>query len=885
MALNTLDNVAGIAVIIEMKDEALRLAASQPARARQIAEQAYQLGLALPAPAGAYGRWALANALLFNEAYQQAAQFYAQARDELLAYEQRLDCARMSVGYVGALAYTGQAQEALTMVDAVQTTLEVQAADNASDARRLANLLMNAGVCYELLGQYEESLALADRQIALAQQLHDVYLEATIRHNRAATLVLLNAFSEADEEFFQAERIFQAEAATLDLVRLYINRCQRYVLQDRDNDALAALDRAQQLLQELEDAPLARHMLARVRSAVLLRRSEPLGQTQLEALRLAIQAFAQHGPAYEECLCRLYLGQALARQQAWLESAAELHSALQLAGQGAERLLEHLALHALGANASQQGDSVAAIERYSQAIAVIEALRTPLRLELFRAGFLEDKLYVYHDLASAYAQIDQLAQAFQTVDQAKGRLLTEKLSYQLQASTQRMASAEGVGVIAQQLNETLARLEHLYQQVQLTRQAASANANLARGADVELQQQVRSLEGQADALLRKLQRQRSTFSPLAGRDRVTLEQVKTALKDAVFLQYHLLRHEVWVFVVDCTGIRQHIRLANLEQIETQRQALNLVIARTLDLGQRMGAAALGRFAPTLLNDALRHLQALYQTLIAPIERWLPQQGEVILSPDDCLHALPFHAFFDGQRFLVEQTILSYTPNADVFVLLAQAENLAPVDSASGHNKQRTDVLFGYDNSNLSEVIHEIAHIQAFNQRAMTYVQSEANTSRFLDVAPAARLVHMAAHAQFRSDQPMLSSIQLADRRLTLAEISQLQLQADLVVLSACETARSQQHGADSISLAAGFLGAGARSLVVSLWRTADAATTMLMQGFYQNFYSGQSVAAALRNTQLAMLNQARSSAQPAIALHPAFWAPFIVIGDGQVKRY
>ena len=127
---------------------------------------------------------------------------------------------------------------------------------------------------------------------------------------------------------------------------------------------------------------------------------------------------------------------------------------------------------------------------------------------------------------------------------------------------------------------------------------------------------------------------------------------------------------------------------------------------------------------------------------------------------------------------------------------------------------------------------------------------------------------------------MLSALALADRGLTLAEIARLPLDADLVVLSGCETGYGQLRGADLLSLAGGFLGAGARSLLVSLWRVEDQAAAQIVQHFYQSLLAGRSRSAALRDAQLALLEQGRNgTSATSLYGHIAFWAPFFLLGN------
>jgi CHAT domain-containing protein len=112
-----------------------------------------------------------------------------------------------------------------------------------------------------------------------------------------------------------------------------------------------------------------------------------------------------------------------------------------------------------------------------------------------------------------------------------------------------------------------------------------------------------------------------------------------------------------------------------------------------------------------------------------------------------------------------------------------------------------------------------------------------------------------------------------DGFLEVSEISRLDLDCDLVVLSACQTGRGQLlSGEGIVGLSRAFLYAGARSVVVSLWNVSDISTGQLMKNFYQNLTAGQSNAAALRRAKLQMLSSGKE------ARHPYYWSSFVMVG-------
>jgi CHAT domain-containing protein len=132
-------------------------------------------------------------------------------------------------------------------------------------------------------------------------------------------------------------------------------------------------------------------------------------------------------------------------------------------------------------------------------------------------------------------------------------------------------------------------------------------------------------------------------------------------------------------------------------------------------------------------------------------------------------------------------------------------------------------------------------------------------------------LHLACHGMFRSDNPMFSSLKLGDGWLTAAEVLDLDLAGALVTLSACESGRNEVFGGDElIGLTRAFLGAGAATLVASLWLVQDETTAELMDKWYEHLREGVGRAAALRRAQLELRDKFS---------HPYYWSPFVLIGQ------
>jgi CHAT domain-containing protein len=169
----------------------------------------------------------------------------------------------------------------------------------------------------------------------------------------------------------------------------------------------------------------------------------------------------------------------------------------------------------------------------------------------------------------------------------------------------------------------------------------------------------------------------------------------------------------------------------------------------------------------------------------------------------------------------------------------------------------------------------------FGRKSRAYFEQEASEKNIKSPATAGyRYLHFATHGFVNEKNPKLSGLILEqdersneDGILHLGEIYNLKLNADLVVLSACETGLGQvAKGEGIIGLTRGFLYAGASNLLVSLWQVSDATTADLMVDFYDKMLGGMSKSEALREAKLQMIRRHPEYAKP------YYWAPFILVG-------
>ena len=231
--------------------------------------------------------------------------------------------------------------------------------------------------------------------------------------------------------------------------------------------------------------------------------------------------------------------------------------------------------------------------------------------------------------------------------------------------------------------------------------------------------------------------------------------------------------------------------------------------------------------------------------------------------------MPFNALRNGRGFLIEHYGLRLLPSASVLAFLDKP--------------RRTEAdLLAYGNPDLGDARYalpgaeaEAAAITRLWPDTRLLVGSDATETQLKQAAGLFRVVHLATHGQFRADAPLESRMLLApdaanDGNLTVPEIYGLRLNAELVTLSACETGLGDvASGDDVIGLTRGFLYAGARSIVSSLWKVPDASTKLLMTVFYTELRAGADKVTAMRVAQQKVRAQ-----YP----HPVFWAAFQVTG-------
>lgn len=504
----------------------------------------------------------------------------------------------------------------------------------------------------------------------------------------------------------------------------------------------------------------------------------------------------------------------------------------------------HLLLSAdlvAGEAALADGDRPAAHAALLSAHALAEGLRQGLARDELQLSFLEDKRVIYEGLASLHLEAGEPATAFQFVEQAKSRSLSEALFRSRPARTSDSPKEEAIEGPRRKLHRLHRQLD------QLEAQPRPANSPIL----VEFRRQAELYERElATALAGRTDPPAGESAPAPT---ATLAAVQERLAPgAAFLQYFQLHGRLVLLAVHAQGVR-YFELGSPSEVARESRLLRFQLSR--------GAPGWGHAPDDLEWQAAtnRHLEALYELLIGPAGGWLPA-GPWLVAPHRDLHRIPFHALRKNGRSLIEDRTLTYTPSAGVWL---QCLARPRVEAGAGA------LILAVPDEQSRFIGAEAAAVARLLPGAELYIGSSATLDRLRGTA-ARRLIHVASHGVFRADNPAFSAIRLADTRLSLLDLRELPLQSELVTLSGCATGVHESAGADEIvGLARGVLLAGARAAQLSLWPVNDESTAQYMVAFYEAWRSGIGAPEALRS---AMLKQKE------IWRHPFFWAPFTLTG-------
>jgi len=266
-------------------------------------------------------------------------------------------------------------------------------------------------------------------------------------------------------------------------------------------------------------------------------------------------------------------------------------------------------------------------------------------------------------------------------------------------------------------------------------------------------------------------------------------------------------------------------------------------------------------------------EILFHILFRPVWDAIQSVGRLFIVPHGALHYVPFAAIWfkntgDGPQhlYLCQRFEMSVVPSASYFVRALASQRFV-ADPAMA-------VVIGNPTHDLSASENEARGIAEL-LGVSPFLGDEATRQQVLGLTNRHAVIHIASHGVYETRDPLLSGIVLADGRLSVEDILDAHIPADLLVLSGCLTGMSAQQSGDELTgLARAALAAGVPSVITTLWEVHDDPTREFFQRVYHHIKAGRNKDVALGNAQRSMICDERYGS-------PANWAPFILLGDSR----
>jgi len=709
--------------------------------------------------------------------------------------------------------------------DHIKALQHLNSALKTASAAQIPNVLNSLGYLY----MEQEDYAQADAQF---HEGLNIYRSA--KNQREVSRVLLNLgviqqrqgyYDQALVLFRQsldtatATKIVDVEIAALEGIGVVLTA------QSRFDDALEALNKGLTIARETQD---------RMRQTELLWRTAQTYQQMKE----------------------------YARAEQFAQDAVVVARAMPLPK------LTFLATATLGDAYAANNKAELAIKTLKDSIDQLETLRDHVAgREQGLQLFFENKVGPYHSLVMLLTTQGKNLEALLYAERAKGRVLLDAVNggnsdlANVLTETERSEELQLIKKISD-INQRIKSqpAEDARAQKELYNQLDAARLELASFKD-------RTYVAHPELRLRSGVAQALTLTSL---------NMLTATSDRAYLEYVVTGAKLGVFIV------KHIRGTNEPDIRYLSLPVNVD-----ELRQKVN-----KFHSMLAERHPNHRalsRELYQSLIEPFNKELQNVRTVCIVPDSFLWTLPFQALTTKRgNYLIEQYALYYAPSFSVLhEMNDRSKETMSNDSllAFANPVIGRDEKLNQDLCPLPEAETEVAEVAAMvpSKLKKVLVGREADEKSFKALAPDYATIHLATHGVLDNRDPLYSHLLLTktegdvenDGSLEAREIMNMHLNADLAVLSACETGNGRiSPGEGVIGMSWAFFVAGTRSMVVSHWRVNSASTSQLMKNFYEALAKRRdrgNKSEALREASIRLLKDPRYR-------HPFYWAGFVLLG-------
>lgn len=520
------------------------------------------------------------------------------------------------------------------------------------------------------------------------------------------------------------------------------------------------------------------------------------------------------------------------------------------------------------------GDQEGALESGKEAIRLFECVRGGLKKESHRISFAARVTDPYETTIMCLIALQRTDEAFEYMERAKSRALLDLLSARIMQGGFMKTDSETfrqaihllveMDEIRRNLDDT-SSLDVTEKKDEADDQESRSPADNRQYLNQSLRDLMEEKEQHFARIVADVQSDLPDTADLLAVSSISSVQIRQLLDEETFLLELFQTGEQLSMV--CLSRDSEPQIFNIDL--SGPDAMDIVVSISEGIQD-----------PSLRDvkshDYIRYVQKplsrMYELIMRPLEEWVKTHKRCLIIPHLGWHYFPFHALFDSNRkmFLCDQIEIAFCQSAGILRQCKQKNRVA----------RRDALLMAHQDGDLplaDEEVHLLSK-SFLNGYSHVYTGDNARLDRATDSATY-DIIHLACHGWFNSEQPFLSGVAIPphkgeERNTFLLDFFNLQMPCTQITLSACESGLSNFTAADElIGLSRGLFGAGAASLLLSLWKVADESTMHLMQSYYFHFVANQQ--SKTHALQLAMQSV---KARPEYA-HPYYWAPFVLMGD------
>jgi CHAT domain-containing protein/tetratricopeptide (TPR) repeat protein len=849
--------------------------------------------------------------------YPQALERYQQSLKIAEEIADRIGMARTLNGIGNVHDAQGNYSEAARRY---QESLKI--AEDLRDRTLIARVLNNLGNIYEQWGDYTLALEQYQKSLKMKAETDDQLGIATTLNNIGNVHVNQSNYARALEILRQSLKIAEELDNNEGIARALANIGNVHLRQGNYAQALGLYRQSLKIAEGLDNKEGIAYLLTNLGDVHF----EQGDYTQaVERFQQSLKIFEALDDRSRVALTLSNLGNVHVAQSNYAQALELFEQSLKISQEASDKAIMVLALNNLASVHQSQGSYTLALQFARRAADLATRIGAP-----------DDASQAQTAVGKAYFALNQLDQARLSFDEAIASIETlraqvaggeEEQQRHFESKISPYYAMVELLVAQRKPDEALSYAERAKARVLLD-VLSNGRVSGAKAMTAQEQQQERQLNSQLAALNSQLYREKLSPHPDPARLAKLEDQLQSSRLDFEAFQFNLYAAHPELKtrrgaapplqLAQAGALLPDVNTALLEFVVAEEKSYLFVLTKSatvgvkvypLEIKQKDLAERVSRFRQMLStsdNRFSKPAHELYDLLVKPAAAQLRGKTRLLIVPDGALWELPFQALQTPRdRYLIDDHIICYAPSLTVLREMINSRRvrethslgaptlLAMGDPALGSRPGApvSAALTGEGLDPLPEAKRQVQTLARLYGRdhSKVYVGPNASEEQFKASAKDYDILHLATHGILNDRNPMYSHLLLAqtsgdtedDGLLEARELMEMELRANLVVLSACETARGRvSKGEGMIGLTWALFVAGAPTTVVSQWKVKSDSTARLMIEFHRQLKSKpmgsateNSAARALRSAALKLKSDSRYR-------HPFDWAGFIVVGAG-----